>query len=106
MKILIDECLPKDLKKQLVNHSPFTVRDMKWEGKKNGELLKRMVNAGFEVFITIDSNLPNQQNLRAFPLIYICIKAISSDIDVLVPIVTKINRRLKNLQAGRRYDFS
>ena len=77
MKILIDECLPKDLKKQLVNHSPFTVRDMKWEGKKNGELLKRMVNAGFEVFITIDSNLPNQQNLRAFPLIYICIKAIS-----------------------------
>jgi hypothetical protein len=39
MKLLLDENLPRKLKKDLAGHEAFTVRDMLWDGKENGELL-------------------------------------------------------------------
>ena len=44
MQILIDECLPKKLKQELVGHSVFTVQEKGWAGMKNGELLSRAEN--------------------------------------------------------------
>lgn len=41
---------------------------MDWNGKKNGELLKLMLNEGFEVLITADKNLQNQQNFTKYPI--------------------------------------
>lgn len=40
MRILLDECLPKKLKKDFKNYEVKTVPEMGWAGKKNGELLK------------------------------------------------------------------
>jgi predicted nuclease of predicted toxin-antitoxin system len=37
MRILLDECLPKKLKKDFINHEVKTVPEMGWGGKKNGE---------------------------------------------------------------------
>ena len=39
MRILLDECLPKRLKRDLVGHPARTVPEMGWASKKNGELL-------------------------------------------------------------------
>lgn len=39
MRILLDECVPKPLKRQLLNYQISTVVEMGWSGKKNGELL-------------------------------------------------------------------
>ncbi len=41
MKILIDECTPRALKKHLVNHGHecLTVQEAGWAGMQNGELL-------------------------------------------------------------------
>jgi hypothetical protein len=51
MKVLIDENLPKPLKIDLPEHEIiFIVSDMSWNSKKNGELLKLMLNEGFDVF--------------------------------------------------------
>jgi len=55
MKILIDECLPKKLKRELPNHDVATVREKGWQGKKNGVLL-RLMSGAFDVFITVDKN--------------------------------------------------
>jgi predicted nuclease of predicted toxin-antitoxin system len=41
MKLLLDENLPKHLKTDFPEHNVYTVRDMGWSGKKNGELLQR-----------------------------------------------------------------
>lgn len=57
MKLLLDENLPKRLKNNLSEHVIFTVRDMGWNGKKNGELLQLMISEGFNAFITFDKNL-------------------------------------------------
>lgn len=42
MKLLLDENLPKKLKMDFLDFEIYTVSDMKWNSKKNGELLKLM----------------------------------------------------------------
>jgi len=39
MKLLLDENLPKGLKKDFPEYEIFTVRDKGWQAKDNGELL-------------------------------------------------------------------
>lgn len=56
MRVLIDECLPKKLAKEIIGHKVVTVPEAGWAGKQNGELLKLASN-DFNIFITIDQNL-------------------------------------------------
>ncbi len=39
MRILLDECVPKPLKRELADYEIHTVVEMGWSGKKNGALL-------------------------------------------------------------------
>ena len=63
MRVLLDESLPKPFKKDLKGCQVKTVPESGWQGKKNGELLKLM-EGNFDVFITADTNLQYQINLR------------------------------------------
>ncbi len=75
MKILLDESLPTKLSEFFgTEHEVSTVKDMNWLGKKNGELLRLVIEHNFEVFVTADRNLPYQQNLKAitFILVILC----------------------------------
>ncbi len=65
MRLLLDESLPRKLKRLLVPHEVRTVPEMGWASKKNGELL-RLAQGRFDVFITADQKLPKQQNLSTF----------------------------------------
>ena len=40
-----------------------TVAGRGWKGKKNGELLALMEEAGFDALVTVDKGIPRQQNL-------------------------------------------
>ena len=64
MRILVDECLPKDLVGWLKGLNVKTVQQVGWAGVKNGELLRR-AESEFDVFLTADRNLRYQQNLKA-----------------------------------------
>lgn len=68
MKLLLDENIPKQLKNELSIYEVSTVQEMGWTGKTNGELLALMISYGFDVLITADKNLQNQQNFRKFPI--------------------------------------
>lgn len=51
MKILLDENIPAKVKFDFgKGYDVFTVRDLNWLGKKNGELLGLAAFNGFEVF--------------------------------------------------------
>jgi hypothetical protein len=60
VRVLLDECLPKRLKRELVGHEARTAPEMGWAGKRNGELLALAVGH-FEIFLTADRNLFYQQ---------------------------------------------
>ena len=65
MRILIDECLPRQLKKWLAGvHDAVTVQEMGWANVKNGKLLRAANDAGFDVFVTADKNMYYQQNFN------------------------------------------
>ena len=64
VKILIDESLPRYLKRLLTDHDVQTVQDMGWAGLKNGPLLIRAESL-FDLFLTADKNLRYQQNLSS-----------------------------------------
>ena len=64
MKILLDECVPVQVRNALVGHDVCTAQKMGWGGISNGELLQRAEQAGFDLFIVADKNLRYQQNLK------------------------------------------
>ena len=57
MKLLLDECVPRRLKRDFPQHEVSTVIEAGFQGLKNGLLLQSAANAGFEVLITVDQNL-------------------------------------------------
>ena len=63
MKILLDECVPAQVRNALTGHEVTTVQSQGWKGIKNGVLLTAAENAGFDLFILADKNLRYQQNL-------------------------------------------
>jgi predicted nuclease of predicted toxin-antitoxin system len=60
--VLLDENLPRLLKGDLPQFDVRTVREMGWSAKSNGELLQ-IADENFEVLVTADRSLPNQQSL-------------------------------------------
>ena len=91
MKILLDENIPAKLKLDFgEEHETKTVRDMKWLGKKNGELLGLAAFNGFDIFITLDKNLKNQQNLEKVQIKFIVLVATDNKHQTLQPYIEKI----------------
>ena len=68
MKILLDECATRKLRKVLDGDEIFTVTEMGWSGIKNGKLLSVAVKEGFDLLLTIDKNVEYQQNIVAYPI--------------------------------------
>ena len=63
MRILLDECVPTQLRRHLRPHNALTVTTAGWKGIKNGTLLALAAQAGFEAFITTDRGYEHQQNV-------------------------------------------
>jgi hypothetical protein len=51
VRVLLDEQLPR-LVPYLVGHEVRTVKQERWTGLKNGELIRKAETAGFDVFLT------------------------------------------------------
>ncbi len=101
MKLLLDENLPKRLKSEFPSHVVFTVADMKWNGKKNGELLSLLLDNNFDALITFDKNLQYQQNFNKYKLPVIVLNAQDNTYATLKNFSQKIIDILeKPLQAG------
>ena len=64
-----------------------TVQQQGWARLENGDLLKAAENAGFQVFITADQQLPYQQNLASSALFVVVLVAASNAIEDLLPAV-------------------
>ena len=96
MKVLLDECLPKRLKRQVQADLVRTVPEMGWAGTKNGALL-RLVEREFDVLLTNDQNLEHQQNLARFDLAVVVLVALSNDIEDLRPLMPAANEAMRNI---------
>jgi len=87
VRILLDECLPKRLKPDLIGHEARTVPEMGWASRRNGDLLT-IAQDQFDVFLTVDRNLSVQHDVSTFTIAVIVLVAKSNrhaDLQPLVP---------------------
>lgn len=95
MKILLDESLPRKLRYDFTSeHEIWSVRDKGWLGKKNGELLRLMAEEKFEIFVTVDRNLPYQQNPQRLPVTIFVLCAFNNRRETLKMLIPKIFDRV------------
>ena len=84
MKILLDECVPKKFKDHLAQYEVWTVPQAGWAGKKNGALLN-LAAGQFPVFITVDKDLPHQQNIQGLEIMVVVLATANNDLESLLP---------------------
>ena len=77
MRILFDQGTPVPLRKFLNTHQVETVFERGWSTLTNGDFLARCEEEGFEVFVTTDKNLCNQQNLSGRNIVIVVLSSTS-----------------------------
>ncbi len=97
MKILLDENIPTKVTTDFgKDFDVKSVRDMRWLGKKNGELLGLMVFNGFDFFITLDKNLQYQQSLEKFDLTIFLLYPGDNKHQTIQPFINEVKKLLHN----------
>ncbi len=100
MRILLDECLPRRLKRGLSGHEVQTVPEAGWASKQNGELLA-LAEGQFDVFVTVDRNLSFQQDLGRFKIAVVVLVAKGNKESDLRPLVPKLLVALASAVSGQ-----
>ena len=100
MRILLDECVPRRLRRGLAGHDVQTGPEMGWSGKGNGELLQLITAQRFDVVITVDQNLRYQQNLQTVSVAVIVLVAPSNRLADLLPLIPSVQAALRSISPG------
>lgn len=99
MRVLLDECVPRKLRRRLGNHEVLTVTENGWSGFKNGDLLA-LAEVEFDVFLTVDQNLSFQPNLKQFDIGIILMVARNNRFKTLLPLMPEVLAAIGQIQAG------
>jgi predicted nuclease of predicted toxin-antitoxin system len=103
MKILLDECVTKRLKRHLLEFEVFTIRELNLGGIKNGKLMTFCSENNFDILLTIDKNLMFQQNLEKYSVTIAVLNSKSSKIEELVEFMPSFKSQLKDLEKHKAY---
>jgi hypothetical protein len=99
VRVLLDECVDRRLAGDVAGHDVKTVPQAGWAGVTNGALLTR-AERDFDVFVTVDRRLPSQQNLSRFSIAVIVLRARSSRLADLRPLVPRLLAVLSSARRG------
>jgi predicted nuclease of predicted toxin-antitoxin system len=91
MKILLDENIDIRLKRSFpAAFEVYTVKDMGWNGIKNGELLQLLAGNNFDYWIVVDKNIPYQQNTKDIPFSIIVLDVFRNTLKSIEPLIPQI----------------
>jgi hypothetical protein len=102
---LLDEQVPIEFaevlnKAAVQRHVVRTVAEMAWRGRKNGDLLRSMRDAGFEVMLTADRHIEFQQNIVAVGVALVVMHPRRVRMQELVPLTDDVLRALDVARRG------
>ena len=101
MRLLLDECIDEGLRHHFPGHDCQTCRFAGLTGLANGALLAAADQAGFDVMITVDQNMPNQQSLRGRSISLLVVRARTTNLDDLLVLMPDVLRALEILGPGQ-----
>lgn len=100
MKVLLDECLPRRLLRDLPEHAVTTVPRQGWDGLEDGPLLL-VAQGKFDVFVTMDTNLVYQQNLADTSLCILILHAHSNRYESLISLIPDLQTAIRSACRGQ-----
>lgn len=98
MKILFDANVPRPFRRDLAGQNITTAQGMGWGELRNGDLLRVVEEAGFDVLMTADQSLGYQQNLAGRKVAIVVLP--SNHLSELRPLVLSILAALTAIQSG------
>ncbi len=101
MKILFNECFPRTLKR-LVNakHEIVWTQDTAFRSLEDKDLLAAAIAENFTVFVTVDQNIPYQQQLLNFPMAVVNILTLSNAAPHLKQFMPPLNKILETIKVA------
>ena len=100
MRLLIDECVDERLRLLFPGHDCQTARFARLAGLKNGRLLEAAEAAGFDVLITVDQNIPDQQNLAGRKISLMILRGPTNRLRDLEPLAPAALSALRSIRRG------
>jgi predicted nuclease of predicted toxin-antitoxin system len=100
-RVLIDECLPVQLRHIFPGHDVRTVMHMAWRSLKDSELLSAAEGEGFDVFLTADAAIPRNHDLTGWHLAVVVIPTNRRKIvESIAPLLRKMVDEVARVTAG------
>ena len=99
MKLLLDECTPRRIRRDLIGHTVHTVEDAGLKGLENGDLLKAAAGV-YEVLITVDRNIPYQQSIGDLPIVVLILAGRRNSYAHLKPLLPRALAVLETIKPG------
>jgi hypothetical protein len=98
VKVLLDEMLPIGMREFLPAHEVYSAAYAGLAGISNGEMIRRAIDAGFDVIVTLDRGIPRQQNIERSGIGFVLIP--HNDIDLIRPYADGLRRSVEQASAG------
>lgn len=99
MRVILDECVTRKLRRELAGHVVFTVQGAGYSGYTNGALLRRL-DGKYDVLVTMDGSMPSQQLVSSFKIGVIVLHARSNRIGDLQPLVPELLAAIAAIEPG------
>ena len=99
MKVLLDECVTRKLRRDFQGHEVHTVEEAGLKGLKNGDLL-RSASGQYDVLVTVDQNLQYQQDIKSLNLAVLVLVAKRNSYQALHPLMNRALEALKQIKSG------
>lgn len=99
MRLLLDECMPRRLKREFLGHHVFTVDEAGFKGLQNGDLL-RAASGEFDALITVDRKLAREHDLAKFKIAVLVLISRSNRYEDLKPLVPLVLESLVSINPG------
>ena len=98
-RVLFDEDMPRQLRRDLPEFEVRTVQEEGWSSVQNGELLLRAART-FDVFVTADQRLQYQQNIPQFDIGVVVIAARDTRLPHLQLLLPQLRSAILNVTPG------
>ena len=100
IQLMLDEDVPVPLRHDF--DSAFDVETVEyrgWKSAENGDLLRR-AEAEYDVFVTLDKNLPSQQNIGTFDIGVVVLCGNDVRLPALRELMPEANEMIRSVERG------
>ena len=99
MRVLLDECVPRQLRRDLEGFDVKTVKEMGWAGVKNGALLT-LASDAFDAVFTVDRGMEQVHAQVRAPVGLVILAANTTDPVKLRPLMPRVRAALQGVERG------